>query len=162
MNHAQMTRLAINPDITQVLWVGVLSDNACYNSCVWAYQIDCMPRCIVLDFWPNMASQDGKPSINNARKLTVISTESRTQRTIEVTLFCPSFRFASSTGLLYLSHLHGIDLIHPRKAILVCRMRTRRDTRGGVGLADVMNGKIYALTGDGTIYALRHPPTTSS
>lgn len=48
-------------------------------------------------------------------------------------------------------------ILRPATGSLVCRLATDGDGGGGAGLVDVMDGKIYVLTGDGTVHALRHP-----
>ncbi len=63
---------------------------------------------------------------------------------------CPYFRYAPARRLVYLSHLHGVDVFRPTTGTLLCRLHLEDDTHGGVGSVDVMEENIY-------VYALRHP-----
>jgi hypothetical protein len=120
--------------------------------------VESTPRGIAVTFWPEWVVRGAElPSISEPVKLTLIATKSGLQRTATVAPFSQSFRYAPATGLLYLSHSSGIDLIHPSKGTLLCCIKTSRDPRNGVALVDVRDKKIYVLTGDGCVHALRHP-----
>jgi len=122
------------------------------------HQADSTPRSIVLTFWPKMASRCTEPpGKTEPNKLTLLVTKSGIQRTTTFVAFCPSFRYVPATRLVYLSHLRGIDLIHAEKGTVLCQLKTSMDPRNGVALVDVRDKKIYALTGDGSVHALRHP-----
>lgn len=88
--------------------------------------------------------------------LCVIS-QSGKQRQKQIAGFCPQFRYDAAADRIYLSHLRGIDILRPSTGALVSRIAMNGDSGGGIGLVDVADAKIYALVGDGTIYALRHP-----
>jgi hypothetical protein len=132
-------------------------------------QADSTPRNIVLTFWPELSSTKlpsakaeaekmaALASKSNKSKLMILNAKSGVQRSTAFVGFCPSFRYAPDTRLLYLSHLHGVDVFRPARGILLCRINMAKDTRGGLALVDVRDQKIYALTGDGSIHALRHP-----
>jgi hypothetical protein len=116
------------------------------------------PRGIAVSFWPEWVGRGAEPpSISEPVKLTLIVTKSGLERTATLTPFSQSFRYAPATRLLYISHQHGIDLMHYSKGILFCRIKTSIDPRNGVAPVDVRDKKIYALTGDGCVHALRHP-----
>jgi hypothetical protein len=83
------------------------------------------------------------------------------KRTRHIAASCPQFRYEASTRLVYLSHLGGVDILRPTDGVLVCQLTTDSDTGGGTGLVDVVDGKIYVLTGDGTVHSLRHPAQSS-
>jgi hypothetical protein len=82
--------------------------------------------------------------------------ESGIHRTASLTGHCIDFRYASDKGLLYASHLQGVDLLSPDTAEVLCKLTTTgRD--GDTALVDVKEDRIYVLTGDGCVHALRHP-----
>ena len=70
--------------------------------------------------------------------------------------YCAHFRFCHEKKLLYVSGLRGLDICDPATAECVYRIASD-DDRGGAGLVDVKKETIYALTGSGCVYALRHP-----
>ena len=122
------------------------------------HNADSTPRSIVFTFWPKaLGCGTVHPDRTEPTKLTTLMTKSGVQRTTTFVAFCPSFRYAPSTRLLYLSHLHGIDLFRPETGTMVCRLETSDDVRNGIALVDIRDKQIYALTGDGTVHALRHP-----
>lgn len=69
--------------------------------------------------------------------------------------FCLGFRFAEETGLMYESHLDGINAFHPRSARTLFEIRLKNPD--GVGLVEVKDKVIYAATGSGYVFGLRHP-----
>jgi hypothetical protein len=122
------------------------------------YQADSTPRGIVLTFWPKSATRSPEPaSKTEPSRLTFLVTKSGIQRTTTFVEFCSSFRYAPATRLLYLSHLHGIDLINAGDGTVLCQLKATTDPRNGVALVDVREKKIYVLTGDESVHALRHP-----
>ena len=66
-------------------------------------------------------------------------------------------RYARATNLIYMSHLNGISAFRPNNGCLIWDIRLADDRPEGVGLVDVREKVIYALTGKGHIFALRHP-----
>jgi PQQ-like domain/PQQ enzyme repeat len=66
------------------------------------------------------------------------------------------FRFAGETRLMYESHFEGVNIRHPSNGELLSEIRFPE--LEDAGLVDVKDGTIFALTGRGTVYALRHPP----
>ena len=70
--------------------------------------------------------------------------------------FVAFIRFALETRLVYVSHLQGIDVHRQTDGVLVCKIK-RETMSSGVGAVDVKGSRIYAFTGDGYVYALRHP-----
>jgi hypothetical protein len=122
------------------------------------YQADSTPRGIVLTFWPKSATRSPEPpGKSEPSKLTFLVTKSGVQRAATFQAFCPSLRYAPETRLLYLSHLHGIDLIHAGDGTVICQLKAPKDPGNGVAQVDVRGGRIYVLTGDGCVHALRHP-----
>jgi hypothetical protein len=82
--------------------------------------------------------------------------ESGIHRPASLTGHCIDFRYSPDKGLLYASHLQGVDLLSPDTAEVLCKLTTTgRD--GDTALVDVKEDRIYALTGDGCVHALRHP-----
>jgi len=83
------------------------------------------------------------------------------QSGIRFTVSCRTFvtllRYVAETNLIYVSHLEGIDVRHPQSGILAFRIE-RKNRKAGNGPVDVKHNTIYALTSDGYVYALRHPP----
>jgi outer membrane protein assembly factor BamB len=71
--------------------------------------------------------------------------------------FVAFLRYAPKTKLIYVSHLEGIDVRHSRSGSLAFRVE-RKNHSAGNGPVDVKHNTIYALTSDGYVYALRHPP----
>jgi len=65
-------------------------------------------------------------------------------------------RCIDKTKLIYISHLQGIDVRRQSGGGLACQIELG-NVSSGVGLVDVKDGAIYALTGDGWVYALNHP-----
>src|SRR5262249_13370295 len=57
----------------------------------------------------------------------------------------------------YVSHLQGIDIRRQEGGGLACQL-SLGDVSSGIGLVDVLDRTIYALSGDGWVYAMRHPP----
>ena len=78
-------------------------------------------------------------------------------RTENLDTFCPAARYAPATKILYMSHLHGIHLMQPTTGCLLCQLTTKQDSGGGMAPVDMSDKAIYALSGKGTVYALRHP-----
>jgi|SRR5580698_3569575 outer membrane protein assembly factor BamB len=129
-------------------------------------QGDSTPQSIVLMFSPKVSSTK-LPSVKaEAEKIAARESETRLmvfvaksgmQRTKSVDGFCACFRYAPATGLVYLSHLNGVDVFRPTTGTLLCRVHLEDDTHGGVASVDVKEEKIYVLTGAGCVYALTHP-----
>jgi outer membrane protein assembly factor BamB len=70
----------------------------------------------------------------------------------------PSLRYSTATGLVYSSHIRGVDVFAPANGALLYKLKiTPSRSRRAVALVDVKDGIIYALTGAGQVYALRHP-----
>jgi outer membrane protein assembly factor BamB len=65
-------------------------------------------------------------------------------------------RYAKESKLVYISHLEGIDVCEPDKGDVICAIR-HGEPLEGIGPVEVYGNKIYALTGNGYIYASRHP-----
>jgi len=82
--------------------------------------------------------------------------ESGVHRSASLIGYCFYFRYLTRKRLLYASHLQGVDLLSPDTAEVLCKLTTNVDG-GGTGLVDVRDDRIYVLTGDGSVHALRHP-----
>jgi hypothetical protein len=65
-------------------------------------------------------------------------------------------RYAKETNLIYISHLEGIDVRQKSGDMPAFRIE-RSERSSGISQVDVTTKTIYALTGDGYVYALRHP-----
>src|SRR5260370_13876413 len=70
--------------------------------------------------------------------------------------FCLAFRYARETDLMFESHLDGINAFRTRNPKTLFEIRLKGPH--GIGLVAVRDKIIYATTGDGYVYALRHPP----
>jgi hypothetical protein len=68
-------------------------------------------------------------------------------------------RYTKESKLVYMSHLEGIDIFRPDTGELICAIKHDERSRG-IGPVEVYGNKIYVLTGDGYVYALRHPHVT--
>jgi hypothetical protein len=80
--------------------------------------------------------------------------ESGIHRTVSLTGYCIHFRYSVEKELLYASHLEGVDLLSPDTGEILVKLMI---VSSGVALVDVRDDRIYALTGDGSVHALRHP-----
>lgn len=65
-------------------------------------------------------------------------------------------RYSKESKLVYISHLEGIDVCKPDTGDVICSIR-HGERAEGIGPIEVSANKIYALTGDGCVYASRHP-----
>lgn len=124
------------------------------------------PRSIIVTLRPNIPrteiSATNAEAMSGSRELASKTTmcviaQSGAERKRQIAVFCPEFRYEKTTRLVYLSHLGGVDILHPATGELVCQLTTIGDTGNGIGLVAVKDGNIYVLTGDGTVHALRHP-----
>jgi outer membrane protein assembly factor BamB len=66
-------------------------------------------------------------------------------------------RYVRETKLVYMSHLDGIYACCPTDGRLIWNIKLAERRPEGVGLVEVKNNTIYALTGTGHVFALRHP-----
>ena len=82
--------------------------------------------------------------------------ESGIHRTVSLTGHCIDFRYFPDKALLYASHFQGVDLLSPDAAEILCKLTTT-GREGDTALVDVQGDRIYVLTGDGSVHALRHP-----
>jgi outer membrane protein assembly factor BamB len=132
-------------------------------------QADTTPQSIVVTFWPDRpisklpsekAEAEKKAALEKKSQKMAFIAGSGIQRTREFVAYCHCFRYAPATRLLYLSHLQGVDVFRPAAGTLLCRLSVRSDTCGGIAPVDVCDERIYVLTGDGRVHALRHPPLT--
>jgi outer membrane protein assembly factor BamB len=85
--------------------------------------------------------------------------ESGVHRTASLTGHCIHFRYSAEKRLLYASHLQGVDLFSPDTGEILCKLVTT--VSSGVALVDLTDDRIYVLTGDGSVHALRHPDEAS-
>ncbi len=118
-----------------------------------ASQADCTQRkvvCILRGSWP----PDGTTKLVGLDKTGIHFTQSSTTHVVFV-------RYAKETKLIYVSHLQGIDVRRQSRGVLAFRIRRNKDS-SGIGQVDVAKKRIYAVTGDGYVYALRHPPVPRS
>jgi outer membrane protein assembly factor BamB len=97
----------------------------------------------------------GSPPTDGTVRLVGLS-----ERGIQFTEHCRSFvaflHYAPERKLIYVSHLKGIDIRRAENGLLACQIQ--RENREAVnGPVDVRRNTIYVLTGDGYVYALRHP-----
>ena len=64
-------------------------------------------------------------------------------------------RCIDKTKLIYISHLQGVHVRRQSGGTLACQIELGK-VSPGIGPVDVREGMIYALTGDGWVYALKH------
>jgi outer membrane protein assembly factor BamB len=69
-----------------------------------------------------------------------------------------AMRYARETNLVYMSHLEGVYACDPNDGHLIFDIRLSEDRPEGLAVVEVQKKTIYALTGTGLVYALRHPP----
>jgi hypothetical protein len=72
--------------------------------------------------------------------------------------FCLSLRYVDQKNLIYFCHLEGVDVCRPESGDVVCKIKLGEQC-SRVGLVEVKQNTIYALSGKGNVYALRHPRT---
>jgi outer membrane protein assembly factor BamB len=65
------------------------------------------------------------------------------------------------TKSIYFSHFGGIDVLNQADGATTCKIGLK-DVQGEIGPVDVTDNSIYAMTGDGYVYALRHPPLNAA
>ena len=118
-----------------------------------ASRADCTQRnvvCVLRGNWPS----DGTAKLIGLDEKGVRFTQSSTA-------YVAFVRYAKETKLVYVSHLEGIDVRRQSTGVLAFRIR-RSKISSGISQVDVATNKIYALTGDGYLYALRHPAVPKS
>jgi outer membrane protein assembly factor BamB len=129
-------------------------------------EADRTPQGIVLTFWPVLsgnrlsmddADADKRAVLEAASKVMIFIAKSGLQRTHELVASGRSFRYVPATRLMYLSGYQSVDALRPATGTVLCRLNLDDDTGGGIAPVDVKDKKLYALTGDGSVYALRHP-----
>jgi hypothetical protein len=104
-------------------------------------QAETTPRSMVVTFRPDFSSPGLPPgkveaeqmaaSHEEFQKMAVIAT-SGVQRTRKFVAYCPCFRYAPTTRLLYLSHLQGVDIFRPAMGTLLFRLRASSDPGAGI------------------------------
>jgi outer membrane protein assembly factor BamB len=92
-----------------------------------------------------------------AKTIMCVIAQSGTESQRQIDCLCPSLRYAPATRLVYLSHLGGIDVFRPSSGTFLYQLKAENRSRRGTGLVDVKDANVYALMGDGCVYALRHP-----
>jgi outer membrane protein assembly factor BamB len=138
--------------------------------CSWegekVLQADSTPRSVVLMFAPKLsndrlpvdkAAAEKVAALHPHYETLVFMAKSGKQRTRKILASCAALRYVPATGFVYLSHLRGIDVLRPVTGTLLWQLRLEDGPRGGIALVDVKDNEIYALAGDGSVYALRHP-----
>jgi outer membrane protein assembly factor BamB len=111
-------------------------------------EADCTQRgvvCMLRGSWP----PDGKTRLVGLNQSGIRFTKSSSA-------YVAFIRFAAETKLIYISHLQGIDVRRQSDGVLVCKIK-RKMASSDIGPVDVKGRRIYTLTGDGYVYALRHP-----
>lgn len=88
---------------------------------------------------------------------TLISLDERGIRyTKTFTAYGGHFHCVDETKSIYFSHFEGIDVLSQADGVTTCKIELQH-VHDGVGAVDVADSTIYALTGDGYVYALKHP-----
>lgn len=109
---------------------------------------DCMPKDILVIL-------GGYRSPNGTVRLVGLN-ETGIRFAVTSRTFVASLHYAAETKLIYVSHLHGIDVRRPERGDIAYKIE-RRTSLGGNGPVDVKRNAIHVLTDDGYVYALRHP-----
>jgi outer membrane protein assembly factor BamB len=129
-------------------------------------QADSTGKGITVMFWPETPKTKLPPDKREAEKIAAKEEPSVTLAFVaksgkrhlqNVAAFCPSFRYERNTGFIYLSHLHGVDVIHATTGAIAYHLTTDEGNGNGLGLVDVKDRIMYVLNGDGIVWALRHP-----
>ena len=118
-----------------------------------ASRADCTQRnvvCILRGSWP----PDGTAKLIGLDESGIHFTQSSTA-------YVAFVRYAKETKLINVSHLEGIDVRLQSEGKLAFRIR-RSKTPFGTSQVDVATNRIYVLTDDGYVYALRHPSVPRS
>jgi outer membrane protein assembly factor BamB len=118
-----------------------------------ASRVDCTQRnvvCILRGSWP----PDGTAKLIGLDENGIHFKQSSTA-------YVAFIRYAKETKLIYVSHLGGIDVRHQSRGVLALTIR-RSKVSSGISQVDVSTNRIYVLTGDGYVYALRHPSVPRS
>lgn len=103
------------------------------------------------------ADADRREALMKALKVITFVGKSGLQRTKSLDTSCDSFRYVPATRLVYLSRDNGLDVLRPGTGALIYRLDIGEDPCDEVSPVDVKDKMIYALTMNGSIYALRHP-----
>jgi hypothetical protein len=109
---------------------------------------DCTRRevvCMLRGAWPP-----------NGQKTLVGLNEHGIRFTNIFSAFGECVRCIDKTKLIYVSHFQGIHVRRQSGGAMACQIELG-NVSSGIGLVDVRDGMIYALTGDGWVYALKHP-----
>jgi hypothetical protein len=67
-----------------------------------------------------------------------------------------SLSYSRESNLVYLSHLDGVNVCRPGDGASICDIRLSQ-RHEGLGSVNSTKNTIYALTGRGWVYALKHP-----
>ena len=93
------------------------------------------------------------PPYTGQQSLVVWDASGEVIKTVTQKASCPALRYIPANRLAYLSHLNGLTLLDKNaRAVADLRLSTE-----GIGVVDVRANTIYAATGRGYVYALRHP-----
>ena len=68
-----------------------------------------------------------------------------------------ALRYSHATGLLYVTGLTRLDILNPLTSEWLYALNATTGRTGECGLPEATRDAIYTLTGDGVVYALRHP-----
>lgn len=93
-------------------------------------------------------------SIDGVTKLVRLSEHgARFTQTCEAS--AASLIYANDTKMIYVSHIKGLEVRHSDDGAMAFNI-TRKEPEE-IGAVDVKQHVIYAATGDGFVYALKHP-----
>ncbi len=79
--------------------------------------------------------------------------ETRLLREMRCSSYIQGIRYSDATGLLYTSGLRGLDILNPQTGEWQHMLQSADMTC----LPDVSENRIYAIDGNGVVYALQHP-----
>jgi outer membrane protein assembly factor BamB len=110
-----------------------------------------------LEWTEGMSKEEEERYKSESNKLSMLDSSWATQD-IQCSEYAFGARFSPVSGLVYVSGVMGIDILKPDTGEWLYALRTA-DTTSGSGLPDVSNEEIFAIDGDGILYALRNPAT---
>jgi hypothetical protein len=112
--------------------------------------------------WKEIMTDEERKKYNSENCKAALIGSSGEIREIRCSDFAGFGRFSPFTNLLYITGQIGLDIINPATAEWLYTMRTSEPTPGYFPLPEVTNDRIYALDGNGVVYALKHPTTVVS
>ncbi len=108
-----------------------------------------------LEWMEGMSNEQEQRYNSESIKVAMVDSSGATQD-IQCSEYAFGARFSPMSGLIYASGLMGMDVVSADKGEWLYALRTSEPT-SGCCLPDVSKERIFAIDGDGVLYALRHP-----